>query len=70
LDFRLENKPSGNPGFVCYLLVFGRLLLQKLLQMLDVIVPEVLDLAPRRVQAFLDGEVDALVSVRGCRTQL
>ena len=42
--------------------VLGRLLFQELLEVLGVVVPEVLDLAPRGVQALLDREVDALVT--------
>ena len=54
--------------------VLGRLLLQQLLEVLSVVVPEVLDLAPRGVQALLDREVDAFISGKmwvlhlGCNT--
>ena len=47
-----------------HLLVLGNLLLQKLLQMLDVIVPEVLDLAPGSIQTLLDCEVDTFIPKR------
>ena len=47
-----------------HLLVFSDLLLQKLFQVLDIVVPEILDLAPGCVQSFLNGEIDALITER------
>ena len=44
------------------LFVLGCLLIQKLFKMGDVVVAKILDLAPGSIQAFLDGEIDTLVS--------
>lgn len=56
------HRTAHTPAKASYLQVFDLLLLQQPLQVGHVVVLEQLDVAPRRLQAFLDGEAGGLVS--------
>ena len=62
VDALHDEEAARRLGLLGVAPVLCRLLLQQLLEVLRVVVPEVLDLAPRGVQTLLDRKVDAFIT--------